>query len=316
MKKKILFVIVNILLILVALFAIELIIWNKENNSLKQMGVFPPNIEKIGFHNGIKKTNINFEYFPTPNNGYGRAPEGIEYKKSPFVIFGCSYAYGYQLENNQTLSYKLSKKAKIPVYNRAFTGWGIQHMLYQTRIEKLYEIIPKPQYVMYIYMHDHIRRLYLLSFSYWNILAEEFNLRYKEKDSKLIEIKNQNTILNQIKRLYFVNKIQHQLTNKEMTNSKTLKKRYDFALKHFVESKQNMQKHWQDTKYIVLFYDKTDGDEYLRNKLKENDFIVLDAQTLANVDLTTDEFLTANKLHPNEKVWDLITPKLIEELKL
>ena len=316
MKKKLLFIVINILLILVGLFAIELYIWNKENDSLKQRGVFPPNIEKLGFHKGIKKFNFDPKYFPTPENGYGRAPEGLNYKGKPLVIFGCSYAYGYQLEPTQTLSYKLAEKAKLPVYNRAFISWGIQHMLYQSKVEDLYATIPEPEYVMYVYINDHIRRLYLLSFSSWNILEEEFNLRYKDKNDELIEIKNQNEILNQIKRLYLTNKIQHLLVNKEMNNQKNKEKRYDFALKHFVEAKNEMQKHWNKTKFVVLFYNTTEDDEYLKNKLKENDFIVLDTKELTNADLATDEFLNQDKLHPNENAWELIAEKLIKELKL
>ena len=316
MKKKLLYIVINIVLIFVIIFGIELAIWNKENKFLKDNGIISQNVPNIGFHKGIKKFHFNIDHFPTPENGYGVAPEGLNYKKKPMIIFGCSYAYGYQLEREQTLTYKLAENAKIPVYNRAFTGWGIQHMLYQSKIEKLYEILPEPEYVMYVFMNDHIRRLYLLSFSSWNILAEEFNLRYKEKDDKLIEIKNTNGFLNQIKRLYFVNKIQHALTNKRMLDNKNREKRYDFAIKHFVEAKQEMQKHWGNTKFVVLFYDKIVDEKYLQNELTKNGFIVLDANKLTNEDLATKKYLTQDKLHPNEKAWDLLTPKIIKELNL
>lgn len=315
MKKKLLYIVINLLLLMVVIFGIELSIWNKENQFLRDNGIIAQN-ENIGFHKGIKKFHFNIDYFPTPENGYGVAPEGLNYKKKPIVIFGCSYAYGYQLERKQTLTYKLAQNAKIPVYNRAYTSWGIQHMLYQSRIEKLYEILPEPEYVMYVFINDHIRRLYLLSFSSWNILAEEFNLRYKEKDGELIEIKNQNGFLNQIKRLYFANKIQHLMTNKKMLDSKNRTNRYDFAIKHFVEAKQEMQKHWKNTKFVVLFYDKTANDKYLKDKLTENDFIVLDATTLTDENLATKKYLTQDKLHPNEKAWDILVPQITKELKL
>lgn len=58
-----------------------------------------------------------------------RNPEGLNYKKLPIILFGCSFTYGDGLNNNQTFSYKLSHLAKRPVYNRAECGWGVQHML-------------------------------------------------------------------------------------------------------------------------------------------------------------------------------------------
>ena len=145
MKKKFLYIVINLLLILVILFGVELSIWNKENQFLKDNGIIQKN-ESIGFHKGIKNFHFDIDHFPTPENGYGVSPEGLNYKKKPIILFGCSYAYGYQLEREQTLTYKLAQNAKIPVYNRAFTGWGIQHMLYQSKIEKLYEILPEPEY--------------------------------------------------------------------------------------------------------------------------------------------------------------------------
>ena len=316
MKKKIFLIVINILLILISFFIVEIVIWNKENDHLRKTNTFPKTMNEIGFHKGITKFNIDLKYFPTPENGYGRAPEGLQYKKKPITIFGCSYAYGYKLDKEETFSYKLAHNAKRPVYNQSFTGWGIQHMLYQSKLEDFYSKVPEPEYVIYVYINDHIRRLYLISFSSWNILAEQFNLRYKKKNNQLIEIRNQNPIFNQIKRLYFVNKLQNTIVNKQIANSKNPEKHYDFALEHFVNAKNEMQKHWKNSKFVVLFYDDAKNDEYLKNKLEKNDFIVIETEKLIKEDLTKEEFLTEDKCHPNEKAWDLITPALIRELNL
>lgn len=42
--------------------------------------------------------------------------------KKPVVIFGCSFAYGEYLNDNQTFGYKLSKQTGRTVYNFAYSG--------------------------------------------------------------------------------------------------------------------------------------------------------------------------------------------------
>ena len=92
-------------------------------------------------------------------------------------------------------------------------------------------------------------------------------------------------------------------------------KEYDFALKHFIVAREKMQGQWKNTKYVVIFYTAKKEDVYLKKKLEENDFIVLDADEMINQNLWDAEFMGSN-FHPNEKAWDLITPKIIETLNL
>ena len=51
------------------------------------------------------------EYYPV------RDPFGVNYKRNPIVMFGCSYGFGSPLNPEQTLAYKLSEMLKRPVYN-------------------------------------------------------------------------------------------------------------------------------------------------------------------------------------------------------
>ena len=50
-------------------------------------------------------------------------------KKKPIVVMGCSYAFGQGLKDKQTFSYKLSKKAKRPVFN-----WSIGGGVFSTQL--------------------------------------------------------------------------------------------------------------------------------------------------------------------------------------
>lgn len=95
-----------------------------------------------------------------------RSPSDLLYKNRPIILFGCSFTYGQNLEQNQTMSYKLSQYTNRAVINRAHSGWGIQHMLWQLKNDKELTKIPNPEYIIYTFIPDHIGRLY--SFCYFN----------------------------------------------------------------------------------------------------------------------------------------------------
>ena len=82
-------------------------------------------------------------------------------KKPPILLFGCSFAYGTFLKNNQTFSYKLSKLTKRNVYNMALEACGIQYMYYFLSDENFYNDFSSnpPQYVIYLYIPSHLQRL-------------------------------------------------------------------------------------------------------------------------------------------------------------
>ncbi|MBQ8886077.1 MAG: hypothetical protein IJY61_00055 [Candidatus Gastranaerophilales bacterium] len=311
--KKFKLILINTLIFITILFVIEGIIWINENEALRKLGGLDKNNQYYAFHPGIKKFYLDLNSFPKINKGYeyGRQPVGLEYNKKPIVIFGCSYAYGQGLNSNQTLSYKLSHQAKVPAYSRSHSGWGIQHMLYQVEKPLFYEKVPEPSHAIYVYIPDHMNRLYFHSFILFDTLIEKFNLRYKEKNGELQEVKHDNFLFNQIQRLYIINKINQYI----VINTPKGSKQYDFALKHFIVAKEKMQEQWKNTKYVVIFYTAKKEDVYLKKKLEENDFIILDADEMANKNLRDNEYMSRD-YHPTEEAWNLITPKIIEYLNL
>ncbi len=306
---------INILLLFFFIFAVEVVIWTHENFKMRKDGIFPAGMEYIKFHKGIRNDHIRLYRLAKEIDNWGRGLTGANYTSRPVVIFGCSYAYGYNLEPNQTFSYKLSELTKRPVYNQAFTGWGIQHMLYQSKIYALYKKIQNPEYVIYVYIPDHLRRLYLLSFSSWNVLSEGFNIRYKNIDGKLEEIRNNNKFLNQFKRLYFINFIQNKIASKYAKSPKNREKVFNFALQHFVESKNEMQKYWKDAKYVILFYDDYYESSKFKSDLEKEGFTIIDTKDLTNENLKSEKYMQPS-IHPTEAAWDLLTPLIAERLNI
>ena len=316
MKKIFLIILTNIILFFIIVLFLELIVWGCENLRIKIQDKNYIGTYLIPFHSGIKRFNyVALEEFKNPKTNLTRKPEGLNYTKRPIVIFGCSYAYGLNLNNEQTFSYKLSHLTKRPVYNRAVSGWGFQHMLNQVRQDKFYVDVPEPEYAIYVMMNDHFRRLYIPTFMSINLLYEDYYLRYEIKDGKLIIKKEKNAFFEFIQRLYITQKIEHFYINNILLKPNNYNQYFPFAVKHLVESKKEMEKHWNKTKYVIVLYQTFPHDDLFIKKLKENDFIVISLKYDYNLNLDLPQY-TKSDYKKKKKAWDLLTNKIIESLNL
>ena len=236
---------------------------------------------------------------------------------SPIAIFGCSYAYGYIFPNEQTLSYVLSKYSNRPIYNRAMSCWGVQHMLYQLKEDKtIYDEIKNPKYVFYVLMDNfgHFERLYYTSFP--DILNNEFYFTYKVKDGEFLERKplfNLYYDLAVTRHIYnklIFNKVKHDMF--EYPN----KKMFDFFALHFKEANKLIKQNWgNDTQFIILTFENTQREHWESMLENENIKIIDIAETIGLANLKSKElgfFEPEIAAHPNGKVWELLVPKLKE----
>jgi len=316
MKKIINIIFINIILVTLLLFTAEIIVWGCENIRIKISGEAHSNKLPIPFHPGVKRINsVNLNEFKNSSNGWIRMPEGLNYKNPPIVIFGCSFAYGFNLKKEQTFSYKLSHLTKRPVYNRAVAGWGFQHMLNQVRQSGFYDDIPEPEYAIYVMISDHFRRMYVPTFMSASMLAEIYNLRYESINNHPVLKTPRNTFEKLIERPYLSQKLEHFYINNFLLRSTNRKEYFNFALEHLVESRNEMRKHWTKTKYAVILYQYFPYDEEFMQMLKNNSFIVISVPHDYKLNMRTPD-LEQDNCHPKEKAWDILTPKIAETLKL
>lgn len=247
-----------------------------------------------------------------------RSPEGLNYTKKPIILFGCSFTFGYSLKDEQTFSYKLSHLSKRPVYNRASGGWGVQHMLYQSRRKDFYSEVKEPEYIIYVLIN---RQLHRLVKKVWWQPSNDLYLHYKENNGDLVEDNSPWSFL------WFSCIIKNYFENVEERNfvSKDFNKSFDFMKLHFLKSKQEFQKHYPHTKFVILKYREMMGsdcssellDTERWEELKKAGFIVIDTKDLVGSTLCSYNYvLSKEDTHPNEKAWDLVTPALIKRLNL
>ena len=238
---------------------------------------------------------------------------GNEYKKSPITVFGCSFAYGQYLKNNQIFSYKLSKIVEHPVYNRAIPGKGLSNMYFQVLDEEFYKMVPPSDYIIYIMIDDHYRRALSVNFDpfeYWQV----YNYKYDKKQDKLI-LTNYLPFNRILYNSYLYRLIKAFQINKYINNPKNADNLTDFVLAHFVKSREELEKHWnKKVNFIVVLYYDVKYSDILTKKLKENGFVVVNVSSLTDEKLNSPRYMMQYNWHPTEAAWDLLTPLIVEDL--
>ena len=280
---------------------------NKESNHFGYYSQFPVYIFDLNnFYKGKDNTYI------------GREPDGLEYKnKVPIIVFGCSYAYGLYLNNNQTFSYKLAHILKRPVYNRALPGAGIQQMYYQTKdngCREFLKTIPYSDTVIYIMLDDHYKRMFK---NYAFVSLPYMIHTYSYKNGKFIS--NNNEFINFLKSSYTVKHFNNLLINNFINNPKNSDKITDIAVKYFEITKNELEKQYgKKIKFYVILYDTLNFlyEDSLTKKLKSKGFIVISTKQLTDENLNMPQYMMKDNFHPKEEAWDLLIPLIIKKLNL
>lgn len=244
-----------------------------------------------------------------------RKPVGLNYKKAPIVLFGCSYTYGEGLKDNETISYKISELSKRPVYNRACLGWGLQHILYQLRRKDFYSYTKIPEYFIYILIDNHLSRLFRYQFPppYGYAL-----LRYKLVGDNFEEI---HPFLINFWGMYSINYLQEMFLNQVLMSPYNEVKNLDYSYKMLRESKKLLADNYPNSKFVILVYRESpvmfiDNVE-IKNKLIKEGFIIIDSDELTpHLVLKEKNYKGLDSLHPSAKAWDAIAPGLVQKLGL
>jgi len=311
-------IIINFVLLFIIIISLEYFLY------IKQHKYEIPFIHSTGFlapkFDEEYKKIVNEGFYAIENHhgvAHFRTPVINKNKKKPIIIFGCSIAWGARLQENQTFHYKLSKLTYRSVYNRSICGMGIQHMLYQLKREDFYKDIPEPEYIIYVYIGNHISRMYK-----YNYICDSYDYNYLKYNNVFGKLKEEKRLQNiPYSRLYndiilrFIAKFQE---------SKFPKLAFNFLEKHLLESKKELEKHWKNTKFVILEYESEDKSLSpninvlsLKNikKLEKDGFIVIKTSDLTDIPLGKNYYLDEMDHHPNEAAWDLITPLFVEKLK-
>lgn len=247
----------------------------------------------------INEEIINFRPILIGNNS------DIKTRNSPIVLFGCSYTYGWNLDNNQTFSYKLYKETGRTVFNFGLVGTGVQQTLFMLQ-NNILKCIPQPEYIIYTFISDHINRLNVcFSFDQYGVIYYKYN---ENKDLVL---------MSDLDLYYWHSYILRRIYNFLYTKNLFIFNRdnYEFLLKHFLAVNNEIKKSSNNTKFVLFVYE---GDSIIKNieeELKKNGIIIIYLSQLSKENFLDRKYMVDDS-HPNEKAWDVIVPLLIKKLNI
>ena len=322
-------IILNIILLVIILFISDYSIYLKfkqdyiKNLASESLKIYPP----ISYIDNYKsnystqsyifqernKNNFNYLRKNIYNTSYN--------KKGSIIFFGCSYTFGIELSDEQTLSNKIAKKLNINVYNFGICASGIQHMLSLLQNNIFYNLIKEePKYAIYTIIPDHFGRLQKYIFPS-PMMANGINLHYELKNSKL---KKRYIPLNIFSKSFLVKSFFYQIDTKINDSEPNTKEQNNILAYYiFTESFKILKKKYPNIKFIILRYETEEDlaeeyeDKEIWENLKKQGIIIINSSDLigrkfryASEDTCEDDY------HPSEKAWELLIPKLIEKIDL
>ena len=288
--KKVGIVLVNIILIIFVLIFAEIMLFKNATKDITY--------HEVKYR--LEKEDLTLEKLKKYSNM--REPRGLNYKKSPIIIYGCSYAYGDELKDEETFSSQLSEYTKRPVYNFAMSSKGLQHALYLLKHDK--KITPEPEYVFYVFINDHYRRMFVNC----NRIDNLKYLTYKKKNNELIENVSNFAIT---ERFYILSSLKNQMYY--FLKAPFEKQIYKLAKLYFITIKNEIKNKYPNAKFVILDYELGYSCYLSKDKIKDlqkEDIDVISLNKEFKDKLSMNEYRNPKEIdeyrHPNAKAWSEI----------
>ena len=302
MLKKIFISLVILIFLLGILEAYSFLLTHKENEEFKLIA------KRINKTASDYKTEYKL-LKPFQNNIYRNSTIIENTTKQPILWFGCSFAEGCGLDDNLTPCYKISKLTKRSCINKAKGTTGTQFMYYQLKQNDLKEKYPEVDYIIYIFIWDHLQRLYNYQV---NPLIYMHNLRYKITKNGLKEINPQ---FNPLYSSFLVKRI---LNRKIKLAGK--KERQNFKLFNEImkESALIAKEKYPNSKFIMIEFPEVSYTELPNHEIKELEtygITVLRVKDFipTHEDIQDKKYWLEDEMHPSSDFWDLFLTKIVEQ---
>lgn len=231
------------------------------------------------------------------------------------AVAGCSFAFGYGVKEDETLSSFLQQQMPgYEGYNYGVSGYGTQHLLLQTR-EKitLKEIKQKQGVLIYFFIDNHLNRL-VGSRRIIKLWGENFPYFFLDDEKKLHQAGTFKTGRKWKTLFYKV------LTNSAIVDILDLEIPFsisddDFKLAAIVikESKKEFEKNFPGSKFVVLFCPGSKCSGELAALLAKRNIDFVDYSQL--FDINSKKYRSHySDPHPSGKAYEEIARKLKEYL--
>ena len=281
---------INLLLIIMALTFVEAYSFNRTKIDNEKFKTQADRLEA----NSTRQYKTQYRLLEPFNTTLFRN-SFIKDNANNIVWFGCSFAEGAGLNDNQTPCYKISELTGKSCINKAKGATGAQFMYYQINDDKIMDDAKTADFIIYTFIWNHIQRLYNYQV---NPLIDMFNLRYKIIDGNLVDITPQ---FNPLYSSFFVKRILNKIVFEQAKQES-----YNFRLfnKIMKETYNISQKRYPNSKFIFIEFPELSKKELPDYEVKD---------IIGNVDIYDQKYWLPDNIHPTEQAWDLILPTIVEK---
>lgn len=236
------------------------------------------------------------------------------YKKPSVLVFGCSFVQSTIREN---FTFLISHKTHRMVYNRGFQGLGVANMYSQVSNPDFYKFLHPdfpPEYAVYVFITDHIYRLYSDKYA----LKEQIYIN----DNIFPESKFKTFLYRQLARSFTGRRFLERYFYSNQLKKEFNDKNFDIMKLYFEKSKEELEKRFPNIKFVIIKYPSKqignkDHEEIYNStrwsELEKEGFKVIDLKTYVKADLTSFDYLFKDA-HPNQKAWEVITDKFARDI--
>ncbi len=234
------------------------------------------------------------------------------------LFFGCSFAFGEGLQDNETFGYYFQLLSdSVNAYNFAYSGYGTNHMLARLEFQFLPEQVrEKDGSAYYIFIWDHMYRAIgtMARYTDWLYNAPY----YKLEDGKLVRkkmFKSGRVLISSVYEwLYQTSIVRYFKLDLPFTLSD---RHYDLVTEMIKQSEATYARQFESNQFYVILYPsdaKATPDKYDRLKF------FLDKKNIKYVDLTNfikygDEYTLNGDPHPKAGTNKLMVEETLKRLK-
>lgn len=267
----------------------------------------------------LKEKKIFDAYYTIDEDGLRDTPSSNKKSNQCVSFFGCSFTFGWGLNDNETLPYFFGKQTnqKYKISNFAFNGYAANQMLSQIE-NGLMEINTtrcSQNIAIFSLMDDQIKRV--LGETIWTdrdpmfriknkklTYCGSFNNKWTAMPEPLFKIKRKFELYTYLRK-HFIEKI-----NK---NTKENPEELEIAILN--KSRQLLKEKYNTDRFIILIWNGFEDDDKIIEKLKANHFeYYLMSDILPDYGYYSTKYHIEHDWHPNKIANEIIAKFLAQKV--